>query len=213
MQKSESTTNIFPAFIKAQAEIKAVTANAVNESHNSPYADLDAVVDAIREVAPKYDLGYSQLYEPSIGKEVRLTTIIMHESGEWFGSTMTIPAFATESGTGIELTSAQMYGASGTYGRRYALSAAFGITQRDRDGEGLRLDDKGIPDEELPPAPDREDMDPAFTKKLKAAKTKKLLIETLNSLPAAERKPYLALYADLLVKLNKKPAVKRGASK
>lgn len=200
MQHSETLTSIFPAFIAAQAELHAVIKNARNDYHESDYADLEAVIEAIKAVAHKHELGYSQLYETSEDKELNMTTIIMHKSGEWFGSTMTIPASIMDKETGIEYTSAQMYGASGTLARRYALRAAFGLTEKDDDGQSLPN-----PEADVPAQPRKKQAPSANTQKaLNEATTLKELVDIMNGLSTEEQKPVRPLFQKRLKELNSK---------
>jgi hypothetical protein len=54
-----------------------------------------------------------------------LTTIIMHDSGEWIRATATLT---------LDKQTPQGQGSAITYMRRYALSAALGIATEDDDG-------------------------------------------------------------------------------
>lgn len=90
--ESEATSNIYPAFLAAQCEIEAVKKNAINEHIGKSYADLTAVIEALKPVLPKHGLGYIQKPQPSVDSEARLTTRVIHTSGEWLECTITVPA-------------------------------------------------------------------------------------------------------------------------
>lgn len=88
------------------------------------YADLASVWDACREPLAKNGLSIVQL--PSTdGPWVRLTTLLLHESGEWISNDLDLQA---------ENGSPQKLGSAITYARRYALSAMVGIAPEEDDG-------------------------------------------------------------------------------
>lgn len=158
MAKSESIGLISKALGAAQAEIKAATFDSVNPFLSNKYASLGAVIEVIRPVLAKNGLSYTQLVtgEPGnidtvyslavnaksgkfeeIGKAITahagnigITTVLMHESGEWLESTVMI-ALDDEKGK----SSAQSAGSVITYLRRYSLAALFGVyAEEDVDG-------------------------------------------------------------------------------
>lgn len=123
-ERSASITKIAAALSKAQAEIEGAVKGSVNPHFRSKYADLGAVVDAIREPFAKYGLAYIQ--EPgSTNGKLSLTTTLLHESGEYIRSTLEMP---------VTKHDPQGYGSAITYGRRYALLAMAGIAPEDDDG-------------------------------------------------------------------------------
>ena len=119
---SETTSKLFGALIKARTEIETVVKD--KDGYGYKYATLDNVISMLKGVLPKYGLGFAQFPESMNGKD-GVTTIVMHESGEYMS--------ARQEMKGTNLT--QQKGASITYTRRYALCSVFGIpTEEDTDG-------------------------------------------------------------------------------
>lgn len=124
---SDSKSNLFSALIKARTKIEAVVKD--KEGYGYKYATLDNVISMLKDVLPGYGLGYAQFPETIDGKD-GVTTIVMHESGEYMSARYEMEATEVK---GTNLT--QQKGASITYTRRYALCSVFGIpTEEDTDG-------------------------------------------------------------------------------
>lgn len=124
MERSESIKHLAAALNKAQAEMSGAKKEKENPFFKSSYADLNAVVDAIRVPFAENGLSYSQfpvMEESRVGVE----TILMHESGEFIASTLMLPTGKLD---------AQAAGSAITYARRYALQAVAGIPSEDDDG-------------------------------------------------------------------------------
>lgn len=124
---SENTANLFSALIKARTDIETVAKDKAGFGYK--YATLDNVINMLKDVLPKYDLGYAQFPETIDGKD-GVTTIVIHKSGEYLSARYEMDATPMK---GTNLT--QQKGASITYTRRYALCSVFGIpTEEDTDG-------------------------------------------------------------------------------
>lgn len=124
---SETTSKLFGALIKARTEIETVVKD--KDGYGYKYATLDNVISMLKGVLPKYGLGFAQFPESMNGKD-GVTTIVMHESGEYMSARYEMEATEMK---GTNLT--QQKGASITYTRRYALCSVFGIpTEEDTDG-------------------------------------------------------------------------------
>ena len=125
MQKSESIKEIASAMNKAQSEMSGAKKGAVNPFFKSKYADMNAVVDAIRIPFSNNGLSYSQfpLFEEG---RVGVETILMHESGEWSSSVLMLPMVKQDP---------QAAGSAITYARRYSLQSMAGIPSEDDDGQ------------------------------------------------------------------------------
>ena len=124
MERSESIKHLAAALNKAQAEMSGAKKGATNPFFKSKYADLNSVVDAVRIPFSENGLSYSQfpiMDENRVGVE----TILMHESGEFIASTLTLPTGKLD---------AQAAGSAITYARRYSLQAVAGIPAEDDDG-------------------------------------------------------------------------------
>lgn len=127
-ETSNSLENIAKALASAQADIEHAVANATGQAKGGKYnyAKLENVITAIKEPFAKCGLSYVQLPVRE-GSECGVTTILMHESGEFIRCTFLMPA-------GQSMTP-QGFGSLLTYARRYSLSAICGIGQEDDDAK------------------------------------------------------------------------------
>lgn len=125
METSESIKELAGALSKAQGQMKNPVKNKNNPAFKgAKYADLAAIMDAIRE--PLSTNGLALVQAPSLDDagQVRIVTRLMHASGEWLQESCSVPV-ATKSAQGI--------GSAITYGRRYAMSSLLGIAADDDD--------------------------------------------------------------------------------
>lgn len=121
MNKSDSIAKLAQALSKAQAEMPVVKMNAQNPFLKNKYADLGAVIETSRPVLGKFGLSVSQ-FPVSVGDRVGVTTILMHESGEWLEDTLT---FSVTDSKGLSL--AQSSGVVISYARRYSWASVLGL--------------------------------------------------------------------------------------
>jgi len=138
MNKSESITHLATALAKAQAEMPVAVLDATNPFLKNKYADLGAIIETSKTILAKNGLSVSQLPEIDNGL-VRITTILMHSSGEWIES---ISSLSLEDQKG--LTKAQAAGSLITYLRRYSLASVLGL-YADADDDGNDHKDKKEP--------------------------------------------------------------------
>ena len=125
MDKSESIKELATALNKAQAAMGGAVKDANNPFFKSKYADLGAVVKAIKEPFAANGLSYTQFPIEENGR-IGVETILMHESGEWLSNKFTV---------NLSKQDAQGAGSAITYCRRYALQAIAGIPSEDDDGQ------------------------------------------------------------------------------
>jgi len=130
--KSDKIDKLAAALTKAQSEMKGAEKKSVNPFFNSGYADLHTVIESSFPHLTKYGLSVIQGNDSKPG-EFFVTTMLLHESGQWIKSKLKMP---------IEKITAQSIGSTITYGRRYGLSAITGIAQYDDDGNAAS--NKGI---------------------------------------------------------------------
>jgi hypothetical protein len=127
--KSESIKELATALSKAQGEMPAVQFNAVNPFLKNKYADLGAIIATSKPILAKHGLSVSQM-SGGDGDTVSVTTVLMHQSGEWMESTMSLK-IGDEKGK----STAQVAGSIITYLRRYSLASILGM-YADEDGDG-----------------------------------------------------------------------------
>ena len=125
MKTSEELGDLATALSKAQGQIADAEKATDNPFFKSTYADLAEVLGQIRPIFSEHGLSLTQW--PGLENEgwVSCTTRILHSSGQWMESTMSMPV----QGKNV----AQDSGSVLTYMRRYMAAAAAGIAQVDTD--------------------------------------------------------------------------------
>lgn len=122
-QKIEASLS--SAMAAAFAEIEAATKTANNPHFKSKYADLGAVIDAVKPPLIKHGLFFTQRCHPC-DNGVSVETVLHHASGQDMSlGTLFVPANKQD---------AQGFGSALTYARRYGLMTAFGVPAEDDDG-------------------------------------------------------------------------------
>ena len=130
--KSDKIDKLAASLAKAQSEMKGAEKKSVNPFFNSGYADLHTVIESSFPHLTKYGLSVIQGNESKPG-EFFVTTMLLHESGQWIKSKLKMP---------VEKATPHSVGSAITYGRRYGLSAITGLAQYDDDGNAASS--KGI---------------------------------------------------------------------
>ncbi|MCK1469186.1 ERF family protein [Bradyrhizobium sp. CW10] len=131
---SETISQIAGALAKAQAELdnpeKSLTATIASpfpreESRTFRYASLASGLEIVRKCLTKYEIATVQAtaIDSDTGL-IRLTTTLLHSSGEWIASDWPVCP-VTETATPHRM------GAALTYARRYALFTLVGIAGED----------------------------------------------------------------------------------
>jgi len=129
MNKSPSITKLAEALAKAQAEMPVVKFNAQNPFLKNRYADLGAVIATSRAVLARHGLSISQ-FPTSEGDKIGITTVLMHATGEWMESNISIVPTDSKG-----LSYAQAAGVVISYLRRYAWASVLGLyADEDTDG-------------------------------------------------------------------------------
>lgn len=126
MKHSEQLNELAAAMSKLQGEIE--DANKDSSGYGYKYADLSQVLGIIRPLLSKNGLSFTQ-HVSNADDKIMIETMVMHSSGQWMSSEIAMPPVPSKS-----MNAAQAVGSIITYGRRYALTAIFGITQTDDDG-------------------------------------------------------------------------------
>ena len=127
MKTSDQINELGAALAKAQGAIRDAAKDT--QGYNYSYANLASILQITRPLLSAN--GLSVMQEAAMdGDLITVTTRILHQSGQWVE--MGPLAMTVEAKKG--LSRAQCVGSVVTYARRYALSAALGITQDDDDG-------------------------------------------------------------------------------
>ncbi len=125
MNRSDSIAKLAEALAKAQGNMGKAVKGSANPFFKSKYADLAAVVDAIRQPFAENGLSYVQGADTDEQGNVTVETILMHVSGEWISSRLTMkPAKNDPQGVGSTIS----------YIRRYSLQSMAGLATEDDDG-------------------------------------------------------------------------------
>jgi len=124
MNKSDSLKELAGALCKAQEAMGGAAKGKANPFFKSKYADLGAVIQAIKEPFASNGLSYAQFPIENDGR-IGIETILMHSSGEWLSQSFTVQ---------LTKQDAQGAGSAITYCRRYGLQAVAGIPSEDDDG-------------------------------------------------------------------------------
>ena len=132
MKTSESIVNISAAFVRAQGVINDPAKGTDNAFFSTKYADLHAVLTAIREAFAPHGLGILQFPYTDENGRMGLETRIIHESGEWIEPSLPITV-----DLGSPKNVGQAVGSLTTYFRRYCAAAAAGVAQADDDGNAI----------------------------------------------------------------------------
>lgn len=136
MEKSESIKNLAMAMSKAQGEMGGAVKAKNNPFFKSKYADLSAVIQAVKEPFANNGLSYVQ-FPINDNEKIGVETILMHSSGEFLSTSYTVKANKQD---------AQGAGSVITYCRRYALQSIAGIPSEDDDGNGNAASNKKTKD-------------------------------------------------------------------
>ena len=127
MDKSESIASLATALVAFEADVHNPKNTATNPFHKNSYAPLQDILAYVRPLLAQHKLAVSQLLH-SDGDDIGVTTMLMHDSGEYIAETATI-SVQSEKGK----SHAQLAGSNVTYLRRYALAAVLGIASEDDD--------------------------------------------------------------------------------
>lgn len=118
---------LYSALVKAQSQIKTALKDSKNPHFKSTYADLTSVMLACKDALAANDLAVLQLSRIHESGAPVLVTRIIHTSGEHIEGEFPLVC--------KDPNDPQKLGSAVTYARRYALSAALGITADDDDGQ------------------------------------------------------------------------------
>ena len=179
MSKSESIKNIAEAMVKIQSEMPVVPFDKTNDYAGYRYATLGKVIDISNPVMAKYGVSICQMVISEDGN-VGIETYLMHTSGEWISSKVTL-AIEPEKGK----SKAQVAGSYISYLRRYSLAAAIGI-YTDEDNDGNKPEPTRKPTRAKPEAQANDDI---------------MTIERASKVTNSEGTPYVDIASDVLQRM------------
>ena len=124
----------FVALAKFQAECPTIIKDTVIKGKGK-YAKLELIVQTIAATEQACQFSHRFETEPLDNGGVTVTCIVTHTQGHSEQTSVTIPpvgAVMSREGKAVQ-NAAQVAGVAITYGRRYALTGAFGIVTADED--------------------------------------------------------------------------------
>jgi len=127
MNRSETLNKLAPALVKAQREIEHAKKCAKNPFFKSKYADLNEVIEAIKEPLNDNGITFLQIVDREQDGAAVVETTLLHESGEFISGRS--PVFTSKP------NDPQALGSGITYSKRYGLQAICGLATEDDDGE------------------------------------------------------------------------------
>jgi len=130
MKTSDKIVHIAQALVNAQKQMHFAIKNSKNPHFKNTYADLSAVIDAVKDALNNNDIVFMQTPTESDDGKLHLVTRLLHASGEWIEDTCSCP---------LPKQDPQGFGSGLTYLRRYSLSSICGLYQDDDDGEQAKL--------------------------------------------------------------------------
>jgi len=173
MKMSESIAKLSQALAKFNAKVVKVEKDGTNPFLKNKYATLDNIVDAVRPLLAEHGLSIVQVPTDAENGSIAMTTILLHESGEWLesGTLIMKPVKQTPQEIGSVLT----------YARRYQLSAFLSLnTGEDDDGNSS----SGVtekPKKQQAPKPPLKKLPPKEDKPKEEPKDEKISEGTLKA--------------------------------
>lgn len=125
--QSEQINELAEALSIVQATIRGYREDSANPFFKSKYGDLTSVWAAVREPLTTNGLAVVQTMGDTANGDIRVTTTLLHKSGQWIRGTITLTP---------DKPGPQAAGSAITYARRYSLAAIVGIAPEDDDAEG-----------------------------------------------------------------------------
>ena len=132
MRTSTSISTIAKALAAASADLRNPAMDATNPGFKSKFISLVGLIDSLRAPLHAHGIIVLQPVSSPVAGRVRVTTTLLHSSGEWMSSSADLASGAT----------AQSFGTAVSYLRRYTLQAMLGVSgdaDADDDGEAERL--------------------------------------------------------------------------
>lgn len=132
MRTSTSISAIAKALAAVSADLRNPAMDATNPGFKSKFISLVGLIDSLRGPLHAHGIVVLQPVSSPVAGRVRVTTTLLHSSGEWMSSTADLASGAT----------AQSFGTAVSYLRRYTLQAMLGVSgdaDADDDGEAERL--------------------------------------------------------------------------
>ena len=125
--QSQDIGELAKALSAAQGMMDA--AKKDSKGNYGKYTTISSILEVVKDALSKNGLAVVQAPMPCEPGSISLRTTLMHSSGQWIASQLTMKA---------ENVSPQKIGSVITYARRYALAALLGVGQEDDDAQSVQ---------------------------------------------------------------------------
>lgn len=125
--QSEQIGELAKALAIVQGEMDTAKKDA--KGNYGKYTTISSILEVVKETLSKNKLAVVQALMPCEPGHICLRTSLIHESGQWIASELTLKA---------ENITPQKMGSAITYARRYALAALLGVGQEDDDAQSVQ---------------------------------------------------------------------------
>lgn len=159
MNSSLEINALVKAIVEAKKNFKPALKNANNPHYKSKYTELSTVIDATEDALLEHGVVVFQGVGGSVAEQcVRVTTRLVHASGQWIEDTLELPA------TNRQNFDPQSAGSAITYGRRYGLMAMLCIAGEDDDGNAASAVETSVAHQKAHPS-EKDELDWSFNQK------------------------------------------------
>lgn len=162
MKRSDQIGDLIAALAKAQAEFTPAVKESDNPYYGSKYADLAAVINAVRPALSKNGIAMAHHLEADLERQVAIVTFGLYHGEQFMELEVEAPATGKGKKEPDDMKAptrfdVQTIGACWTYLRRYTLQALCGLASEDDDGNILQNENKPIPKkQQAPPLPPKD---------------------------------------------------------
>ena len=180
--QSQEIGELAKALSAAQGMMDA--AKKDSKGNYGKYTTISSILEVVKDALSKNGLAVVQAHMPCEAGNISLRTTLMHSSGQWIASQLTMKA---------ENVSPQKIGSVITYARRYALAALLGVGQEDDDAQSVQDDyEKRARKEEKQRVQQVREQSAANNPDPPSREMFNALMATLNERGFKEQKEYLA---------------------
>jgi len=135
IETSESIDKLSAALAKAQSEFKTAKKTATNPFLKNNYSNLSDIYQAVKPALAANGISLVQSSDLQDGNVQVTQTRLIHTSGQWMQTTMSMM---------VGKTDPQSMGSLLSYSRRYAITQALSIDTGELDDDGNRASGTGV---------------------------------------------------------------------
>lgn len=132
MERSENIGDLIAALAKAQAEFTAIIKDTKNEYYGSKYAQLEAVVAAVRPALSKHGIAFFHIVGSDLERQTASVNTYLCLGEQFIGVSAEVPAVSYTK-DGKQRFDAQTISIGWTYLKRTQLTAITGVAPEDDD--------------------------------------------------------------------------------